>query len=128
MTEATIRQEILKLENGRCAALMAGDVDALGELLAEDLVHVHGNGQLDGKADYLNGVKTKYKFHRIERGDLNIRIYGDIVVVVGPLNQTVFIKTINKLNEISAVVTQTWVRRDGRWKQSTCHMGFLPVS
>ena len=126
MTEATIRQEILKLENSRCAALMSGDVDALGELLAEDLVHVHGNGQIDGKADYLSGVKSKYKFYRVERGHLNLRTYGDLAVVVGPLSQTVSVNGVNK--EISAVVTQTWVRRDGQWKQSTCHMGFLSVS
>lgn len=128
MTDDTIREEILALEGQRCKALTSGDVDALGALVADDLVHVHGDGRLEGKTDYLNGVKNKYKFHKIERGELSIRDYGDIVVVVGPLNQTVSVNGVDKLNNIKAVTTQTWVRGDGGWKQSTCHMGFLSVS
>ena len=128
MTDEAIREEILALEKQRCNALTSGDVDALGALVADDLVHVHGDGRLEGKADYLNGVKNKYKFHKIERGDLSIRDYGDIVVVVGPLNQTVSVNGVDKLNNIKAVSTQTWVRGDDGWKQSTCHMGFLSVS
>ncbi len=128
MTDDAIREKILALEEQRCNALTSGDVDALGALVADDLVHVHGDGRLEGKDDYLNGVKNKYQFHKIERGDLSIRNYGDIVVVVGPLNQTVSVNGVDKLNNIKAVSTQTWVRGDDGWKQSTCHMGFLSVS
>lgn len=128
MSEDTVRNEILALEARRCAALTSGDVAALGALMAEDLVHVHGNGHLDGKDAYLDGVQSKYKFHRIERGELSIRSYGDVAVVVGPLSQTVSVNGIDKLNEISAVTTQTWIRTGGDWKQSTCHMGFLSIA
>lgn len=128
MTDDAIRKKILTLEERRCEALTSGDVDALGALMTDDLVHVHGDGRLEGKADYLNGVKNKYKFHRIERGELSIRDYGDIVVVVGPLSQTVSVNGVDKLNNIKAVSTQTWVRGNDGWKQSTCHMGFLSVS
>jgi ketosteroid isomerase-like protein len=122
------KREIEALEKRRCAALTSGDVGALGELMADDLVHVHGNGHRDGKADYLYGVQHKYRFHTIERGELNIRVYGNVAVVVGPLNQVVSVNGVDKLNTISAVVTQTWVRSGDGWKQSTCHMGFLSVS
>ena len=128
MIDAGVRENIEQLEKKRCAALISGDADALGALMADDLVHVHGNGHIDGKAEYLTGFKEKYRFHEVERGDLNIRSYGDLVVVVGPLNQTVSVNGVDKLNKISAVVTQTWVRGDGAWKQSTCHMGFLSIA
>lgn len=128
MSDDNVRNEILALEARRIAALTSGDVASLGALMADDLVHVHGNGHLDGKEAYLHGVETKYKFHHIERGDLSIRSYGDVVVVVGPLSQTVSVNGIDKLNEISAVTTQTWTRTGDSWKQSTCHMGFLSIT
>lgn len=128
MAQADIREEILQLEAQRIAALTSGDVEALGKLVADDLVHVHGNGHMDGKDAYLQGVATKFKFHRIERGELTIRAYGDVAVVVGPLSQTVSVNGIDKLNEISAISTQTWVRGADGWRQNTCHMAFLSVA
>ena len=127
MAEVSIRQEIEELEDRRLAALTSGDVDTLDALMAEDLIHVHGNGTIDGKAAYLDGVRNKYKFHKIARGDLIMRIYGDVVIVTGPLHQVVSVNGIDKINEISAVTTQSWVRAGTGWKQSTCHMGFLSV-
>ncbi len=128
MSSDTVREEIIALEKRRCAALTSGNIEAVRELMADDLVHIHGNGAMDDKAGYLKGVETKYVFHRIERGDLNIRIYGDVAVVIGPLDQTVSVRGIDKLNQIKAIATQTWVQNGAGWKQSTCHNAFLSVS
>lgn len=128
MTLDAVRQELARLEEMRIAALLAGDVEALGMLMAEDLVHIHGNGQMDGKADYLAGVKSKYKFHRIERGETQIRIYGDTAIVTGRLDQSVSVNGIDKINEISAAVTQSWLHGADGWRQNTCHMGFLAIA
>ena len=123
-----IEDEIVQLEKRRCAALTSGNVGALSELMADDLVHIHGNGAIDDKASYLKGVETKYVFHRIERGDLNIRVYADVAVVIGILNQTVSVRGTDKLNDIRAMTTQVWVRSGAGWKQSTCHNAFLSIS
>jgi hypothetical protein len=96
--------------------------------MADDLVHIHGSGHIDGVVDYLNGVETKFIFHRIERGDLDIRIHGDCAVVVGPLDQTLEVRGIDKRNEIKALVSQTWVRGADGWKLNTCHMHFLSAA
>ena len=125
---STDEQEIRVLERRRCDALTAGDVSALSALMADDLVHIHGNGHIDGLVDYLQGFESKYIFHRIERGDLDIRVYGDCAVVVGTLDQTVEVRGIDKRNEIKALASQTWVRGADSWKQSTCHMHFLSVA
>ncbi len=128
MSVDTVRDEIMGLERCRCAALTSGDIAGLRNLMAEDLVHIHGNGAIDDKAGYLKGVETKYVFHRVERGELNIRVYADVAVVIGTLDQTVSVRGIDKVNEIKALTTQTWVRGDAGWKQSTCHNAFLGVS
>ncbi len=123
----TGEQEIRNLEHRRCRALTSGDVTALGALMSEDLVHIHGNGHVDGVADYLNGFETKYIFHQVERGDLDIRTYGDFAVVVGTLDQTVEVRGTDKRHEIKSIVSQTWVRGVEGWRQNTCHMHFLSV-
>jgi ketosteroid isomerase-like protein len=121
-------QQIRRLERERCEALTSGDVAALAALMADDLIHIHGNGHIDRVVEYLEGVKTKYIFHRIERGELDIRIYGDAAVVVGSLDQTVEVRGNDKRNEIRALASQTWIRRVDGWKQNTCHMHFLSVA
>jgi len=118
-------EEIRRLERLRCQALTSGDVQALRGLMADDLVHIHASGQIEGLADYLNGVETRFVFHRIERGDLDVRIHGDCAVMVGPLDQTLEVRGVDKRNEIKALASQTWVRGAGGWKLNTCHMHFL---
>jgi hypothetical protein len=128
MSTDTARDEILGLEKRRCTALTSGNLATLRDLMADDLVHIHGNGAIDDNAGYLKGVETKYVFHHVERGDLNVRIYGDVAVVIGTLDQTVSVRGVDKMNHIKAITTQTWVRVGADWKQSTCHNAFLDVS
>lgn len=128
MVEENVRQQIIDLEAKRCEALTSGDVATLDALMADDLVHVHGNGHMDNRAAYLDGVANKYKFHRIKRGELRVRAYGDTAVVNGTISQAVSVNGIDKINEVDGVVTQTWVRGDKGWQQSTCHMHFLTVN
>lgn len=128
MTKEADVQDIIALERRRCEALTSSDIASLAELMSEDLIHVHGNGHMDGKAAYIEGVRTKYIFHQIERGDFKIRVYGDVAVVIGSLDQTVQVRGDEKRNEIKAAATQTWVRDKSGWKQNTCAMAFFSVA
>jgi ketosteroid isomerase-like protein len=121
-TEEALQQA----EQKRCEALMAGDIDALAGMLSEDLVHIHLTGQVDGKAEYLAGVRDEYRFGNVQRGPLNIRVWGDTAIMVGLLNQQITVITSGVVRDIRAITTQSWHRIDGRWLQGTCHNA--PVS
>ncbi|MFC7400606.1 nuclear transport factor 2 family protein [Chelatococcus sp. GCM10030263] len=122
MHEATSSVSMLEEEERRrCAALMAGDAETLAAMLTDDLVHIHLTGKIDDKVGYLEGFRTKYLFRDVERGPLNIRIWGDCAVMVGTLTQKVVVKETGATHDIRAVTTQTWLRIGGRWLQSTCH-------
>ena len=75
--------EVLELERRRCAAIGAGDLATLSEVLADDYVHVMGMGVVKDKASYIetirNGPRTP------ERGALRVRLYGDAAVITGDL-------------------------------------------
>lgn len=73
-------------------------------------------------------MKNNYRFLNIERGDLNIRVYGDVAVFVGPLTQTVNPVGTDQQVNVSALVTQTWICEGTEWRQNTCHTGFLSKS
>lgn len=68
------------------------------------------------------------RIEALTSGDVKVRVYGGIVIVNGPLNQRVSVNGIDKINEISAVVTQGWVLDEDGWKQSSCHMDFLSIA
>jgi hypothetical protein len=48
-----VTEELLRLEEERCRAVSAGDVDALGRLLTDDLTHTHVTGRTEDKEVYL---------------------------------------------------------------------------
>ena len=128
MRDDLVRQEILRLEAQRREALLSADAPRVSALMAEDLVHIHGNGQIDGKAGYLDGIRDRFRFHRMSRGDLTIRSYGSVVVVSGPISQTFTIKGVDGMIEAEGMVTQIWVDGDDGWKQNTYHMQFLRMN
>ncbi len=108
-------------EARRCAALMAGDAATLEAMLADSLVHIHLNGRVDDKPGYLAGFRDKYLFRDVARGPLNIRIWGDSAVMVGPLTQRLTVRETGQELAVRAITTQTWQRTGGQWRLTTCH-------
>lgn len=105
--------EVLELERRRCAAIGAGDMAALEEILADDYAHVFGDGGVSGKAGYIRQVARVPRTP--ERGELRVRLYGDTAVVTGPLINRVAYP--DREPEIfDTFVTQVAVRKDGRWR------------
>lgn len=120
-------KELERIEAGRCAALVKGDVASVEALLAGDLVHIHLTGQVDDKPGYLSGLREKYTFERVERGALTIRVYGDLAVMIGPLSQRVQVRATGQSVDVRAITTQTWLRTAQGWRLNTCHNAVLPA-
>lgn len=107
------KEQILDLERRRCAAIGAGNLAALADVLADDYVHVMGMGTVKDKASY---IETIHSGPRVpERGTLTVRLYGDAAVLTGDL--------LNRINTpgreprvIDAMVTQVAVKSGGRWR------------
>jgi hypothetical protein len=81
-------EEIKQCEEARGKALVSADWKALDALVAGDVVHIHANGHIENKAQYLESVKTKLKFLKVERVSLNVRSYDEIAIATGVLHQT----------------------------------------
>ncbi|MDA0264135.1 MAG: nuclear transport factor 2 family protein [Chloroflexi bacterium] len=76
--------EIIALENRRIEAMVSGDVAALGEILADDLIYTHTTARLDTKESFIDAVKTgRSNYKSVDREDVKVSQYGDTAVVTG---------------------------------------------
>jgi ketosteroid isomerase-like protein len=72
------------LDLKRFELAVAGDVDALAKLLADDLTYTHSSGALDDKSKFLDSLRSgKLKYTSLEPSDVQVRAYGTTAVVIG---------------------------------------------
>ena len=75
----------MRADKARIAAMVAGNADALGQLLSDQLRFVHSDGRVESKADYVKNLMagdTEYadaKTSEIE----TMQVSPDVVVVLG---------------------------------------------
>lgn len=108
-TSAEIERAILDAEDRRQAALVAVDLPTLGELFAEDLIHIHSNGLVHDKAQLLHHVEQRRSFRRIDRGPLTVRVAGNTALLLGAMTNHMTIDGVARVLE--GVVAQV-LRRD----------------
>jgi ketosteroid isomerase-like protein len=118
----TYQEEVARQEEQRCNALISGDTDRLATMIADDLIHIHGTGQVEGKVQYLEGLRTKYRFRRVDR------TYGSVVIVTGPILLSFSISEIDGELDAQGLLTQIWTRKDSVWRQNIYHMQFLKLN
>lgn len=126
MTDAETIAEIKRLEAARCRALAANDFAALDALLADDLVHIHTTGMVETKAQYLAGAQNRIQFLSAERGELNVRVYGDVAVATGPLDQAIRMRATGQERRLESITTQVWRKTGGRWLICSFHACVAP--
>lgn len=117
MVEELARAEILRLEQERCSALVAADLDVLARLVSDDVVHVHANGKADDKAAYLSMVETQIRFIDVTRHSIDVRVYGEVAVATGRLDQTIEMRDNGQRMDMKVTTTQVWRQRHGGWQQ-----------
>jgi len=117
MNQQLITDTITRLENARCHALVNGDLVALGELVDDQLVHIHATGQVDDKPAYLRLVEGGIRFLRVERHDFKVQVHSNVAVATGRLLQSIEFRATGEQREMDVITTQVWLRRDNTWRQ-----------
>ena len=116
--------ELLELERRRCAAISAGDIEALIALLSADYVHVHMTAAVDDRAGHLQGVAKRPR--TTTRGEIQVRIYGELAVLTGELTNQMTVG--QEVRAIRAYCHQVAVRRDDAWRFVSMQLTPLNVS
>ncbi|MGY4533200.1 ketosteroid isomerase-like protein [Pseudomonas sp. TE3786] len=120
-------QQLLELEQERRRALVEEDHARVAELFADDLVYVHTTGLVQGKADYLDYARTAVQYLAIERGQLQVRFYGDgLAVMTGPQCNTLQKRGGDQPIRGEGFATQVWALGAKGWQISSFHATRLP--
>jgi ketosteroid isomerase-like protein len=82
----TDNAELRAVEERRQRALVDVDVDALDALFEDSLVHIHAPGLTHTKAQLIEHTVTRRAYLEITRGKLNIRVFGDVAIITGPIS------------------------------------------
>lgn len=107
-------EQLGALEQQRCRAIGERDLAKLESLLAADYVHVHSDGRVERRDDWL-AVVGSGPARTTERGRLEIASLGDTAVMVGPVVTTVFVDEPEP-RVIDGTATQTWARGEDGWE------------
>lgn len=112
----------------RFEAMVGGDLDALRELLADDLTYSHSNGKVETKDEFLAALESgALRYLEIaSAGESVIRRYGDgtVGVITGPAR--VRVRIGEREGEVTLVYTSVYVLRDGRWQLVAWHSSAAP--
>ena len=73
--------EIIALEDRRIEAMTKGDVQALEEILADDLIYIHTTARIDTKSSFIEAISSgRSNYRSVEREDVKVRQFGDSAV------------------------------------------------
>lgn len=104
------------VEAERQRALVAADRAALERILSEDLIHVHSTAMVHGKSDLIDHVCRMGGFISIERGPVDIRIFGDGALIIGRTVNRVRSRETGQELALEGMATIALRREDGVWR------------
>lgn len=111
----SIEQDILALEERRCAAMAANDVAALEKLFHDDLIYTHSSAVVDTRASYLDTLKNGHtRYHSVQRSDEKVRVCGDTALVTGRAIIDVTVKGEKK--RLDTRFLDVWTKTPQGWK------------
>ena len=107
-------KQISALEARRYQAMTDGDVAALAELFAPDLIYTHSDASSDSRDSYLEKLASGVlDYDVIEHPETSILVHGDCALVFGDMRGEVHVNgQLRRLNSKSLAV---WVRENGNW-------------
>ena len=119
------QSELLRIENTGAAAIVAGDLKALGEFFSADWKIVDTAASTMDREQLFKAMKDgTLTFSSYEQSELEVRIYGDAAVVIG-IGKS---KGAWKSDAFTSHerFTDVFIRREGKWLCVSTHTSEFP--
>jgi ketosteroid isomerase-like protein len=118
---ASVEKELIQLENEWAKAYVARDLKTLDRLEADDWACTLADGKVVTKAqEHVEVSSGDYSATEFVMSDLKVRVHGDTAVVTGRQKEM----ATQGGKDASAIfqITDTWIRRDGKWRCIATHL------
>jgi ketosteroid isomerase-like protein len=113
--------DVLATDRRWAQSQVKGDLAALGEIYADDLVYVHSDGRVDTRAQMLDRIgKGGLKYQKLELVDPKVRVYGDAAVVNGAFDVVVQVDGAPVNHRVLYV--HVYARQQGGWWRTRPHV------
>ena len=117
---------VADLELRRWQALVAGDLDELDRLFADDMTYTHSNGMVDSKQTYLGALRDGvFRYVDIDVQEPSSRDFGATVVVTGTAVATSESAGGQLVSPLR--YTGVWSEQDGEWRFVAWHSCPVPA-
>ena len=106
----------VRADKARLAAMMAGDGEALGRLMSDQLRFVHSDGRVESKADYVKNLMagdTAYADAKTSELE-TMQVSNDVVVVLGV--QEMRKRLGPAWSDIKLRYLAVWRNENGAWR------------
>ena len=114
MTDDRIAQ-VSATQAARFQAMTNADVDALNDVLADDLVYAHTTGTIDSKSSMIENIGSgAADYEQIEATDSRIRLFSDVAVVTGSANLRVSVG--DQVHQVFIRFIEVYAFRDDQWR------------
>lgn len=115
MTDSQSAQAVENANHQRYRAMIDGDMKALDQLLADDLIYLHSTGAADSKTSLVEALtQRKFVFKSAESSGTTVRVYGDVAVLNGQVKMVVEVAGTD--HHAHSGFTTVWSRQDGHWR------------
>lgn len=109
----TVEHELVDLSQEWMRAVQEHDRERLDGILAREFSVVGAIGDL-GREEWLERVAGPYAIEDFTYEEIDVEVYGDTAVLTSRYRQTARLDGRDLSG--SYLVTDVWVRRDGRWQ------------
>jgi ketosteroid isomerase-like protein len=117
-----VEKELIQFQHEWAAALINHDRGALGRILAEDFLATDSTGHAWDRERSLAGVAAEVTgLESLESDDFRVRVYADAAVVT--FRNVAKCKPGRSDYTGTYRITNTFIRRDGRWRCVATHEG-----
>jgi ketosteroid isomerase-like protein len=108
-----VADTIMRLEKDWLDAMIAGDLDRLTQIVADDWFDGYP-GKGDTKANFLAGVRSsKHKLVAFDFGPSDVKVFGDVAVAQGSVTETS--AGDGQRSTIQVAYMDVWVKRGDKW-------------
>ena len=113
------KAELRELTEAWVDAVARRDVETLEELLAPEFTFTAGHRGTLGRAEWLETTHRRYVVDEHELEEVAVEVFAEAAVVRSRLRQRGSMD--GERRDLTYVLTDTWIRRDGRWQVVARH-------
>jgi ketosteroid isomerase-like protein len=108
--------ELVRVEDERSRAVLAGDAATLERLMADDIVYTHSNGRQDTKRSFIASITGgTVKYRRIERRNVAVQVRNGFGFLTGAVE--IDVEAGGQLRHLVLRYSNVWEQTPKGWQQ-----------